>query len=334
VRTLLKRPSCLLSLLIASAASAVTLDWTPVGDPGNSCDPQPGGCFGAVAYIYSIATYEVTNAQYAEFLNAKAKSDPLGLWNENMDNNPSFSYGGIRRTGTPGNYTYVPVSVRANQPVNYVSFFDAARFANWMNNGQGDADTETGAYTLTGGTPTPSNASTLVRNEGAEIVLPNEDEWFKAAYYDPASQTYFDYPVGADAVVCSEPTATPGHANCGNLIGDATTSGSYPGSASPYGTFDQGGNLWEWFEVNLCFACSPTSFWGHRGGSYLLAGTTLSASSRSGAYGSDEVRDIGFRVAGVIPEPGRNLLLVSGVQGLLVLAGWRRRGVGRACARC
>jgi hypothetical protein len=77
--------SLLLSLVIASSASAVTMAWTPIGNPGNACDPQPdvsgagSGCFGAVPYAYFIGTYEVTNAQYAEFLNAKAKSDPFGL---------------------------------------------------------------------------------------------------------------------------------------------------------------------------------------------------------------------------------------------------------------
>ena len=42
--------SLLLSLLIASSASAVTMDWTPIGNPGNACDPQSQGCFGAVGY--------------------------------------------------------------------------------------------------------------------------------------------------------------------------------------------------------------------------------------------------------------------------------------------
>jgi len=49
------------------------------GDPGNACDTQTQSCFGAVAYSYRISKYEVTNAQYAEFLSAKAASDPLGL---------------------------------------------------------------------------------------------------------------------------------------------------------------------------------------------------------------------------------------------------------------
>jgi formylglycine-generating enzyme required for sulfatase activity len=82
--------SVLLSLLIALPGSAVTMDWTPIGNPNNSCDPLTDafgvvtGCLGTVPYPYEIGTYEVTNAQYAEFLNAKATSDPLGLYSESM----------------------------------------------------------------------------------------------------------------------------------------------------------------------------------------------------------------------------------------------------------
>ena len=39
--------------------------------------------------------------------------------------------------------------------MNYVSYFDALRFANWMNNGQESGDTESGAYTLLDGTGFP-----------------------------------------------------------------------------------------------------------------------------------------------------------------------------------
>src|SRR5262245_60935848 len=78
--------SLLLTLSIASSASAVAMDWTPIGNPGNACDSQSQGCFGSVAYGYDIGTYEVTNAQYAAFLNAKAASDPLGLYDSRMSN--------------------------------------------------------------------------------------------------------------------------------------------------------------------------------------------------------------------------------------------------------
>src|SRR5262249_56018363 len=74
----------LVALLASSSWAAVTMAWTPVGNPGNACDPQSQGCFGSVSYEYRVGTYEVTNAQYAEFLNAKAASDPLGLYDMAM----------------------------------------------------------------------------------------------------------------------------------------------------------------------------------------------------------------------------------------------------------
>ena len=190
--------SLLLSLVIgSSAASAITMDWTFVGDLGNACDPQQQGCFGAVEYAYNIGTYEVTNAQYAEFLNAKATADPLVLFDARMaENTGPPRAGGITRNGSDGSYTYSATPGRENMPVNWVSFHDAVRFANWMNNGQGSASTETGAYTLLGGTPTPSNGTTVTRNGGATIVLPSEDEWYKAAYYDPSNASYSPYPTG------------------------------------------------------------------------------------------------------------------------------------------
>lgn len=155
--------SLLLSLLIVSSASAVTIEWVPIGNPGNPGETYQGchGClgpttFGSVNYQYQIAKYEVTNAQYVEFLNAKAASDPLGLYNFRMGNPPpppyGGSWGGINRFGTPGLYSYAPIAGRENMPVNCVSVYDAMRFANWMHNGQGSGDTETGTYTLLGGT--------------------------------------------------------------------------------------------------------------------------------------------------------------------------------------
>ena len=105
----------LLSLLIATSGSAVTMDWTFVGNPGNACDAQSQGCFGAVGYAYSVGTYEVTNAQYVDFLNAKAKSDPLGLYDTRMSSGSTFS-GNIIRSGSDGSYTYSPGAGRANMP--------------------------------------------------------------------------------------------------------------------------------------------------------------------------------------------------------------------------
>jgi sulfatase-modifying factor enzyme 1 len=306
--------SLLLSLVIASSASAVTMAWTPIGNSGNACDPQPdtgagAGCFGAVSYNYSIGTYEVTNAQYAEFLNAKAAADPHALYSSFMGG----SFGGITQSGSSGSYTYTPIAGRESWPVNYVGFYDAARFANWMNNGQGAGDTESGAYTLLGPNGVPTNDATVTRNAGATIVVTSEDEWYKAAYYDPATSSYFDYPAGFDAQTnCSAPTGTVNHANCGIGTSSPVPTGSYPGSPSPYGTFDQGGNLWEWNETSF-----GEGYRGVRGGAFSWPADTLAASDREYAdlYISSLYSDFGFRIA-MIPEPSTNLLVIAGLLAL------------------
>jgi formylglycine-generating enzyme len=107
-------------------------------------------------------------------------------------------HGGILRMGTPGSYTYVVKAGFEDDAVNFVTFFDAVRFANWIHNGEGSGDTETGAYTLLGGSATPSNGSTVERNPGAAVAVPSQDEWFKAAHYDAALGIYYDYPTGSD----------------------------------------------------------------------------------------------------------------------------------------
>jgi formylglycine-generating enzyme required for sulfatase activity len=300
----------LMLLLVAAPAWAVAMAWTPIGNPGNACDPQSQGCFGAVGYAYNIGTYEVTNAQYAEFLNAKGASDPSVLYSTGM-----ADFGGITRSGTFGSYTYSVVPGRGDMPVSYVSFFDALRFANWMNNGQGTGSTETGAYTMLGNDPNVS------RNAGATIVLPSEDEWYKAAYYDASSASYFAYPAGSNAqTTCSAPTAAANSANCGNDVGnfipDDTPVGSYIGSASPYGTFDQGGNVWEFNE-----AIFSGPFRGYRGGASFNDAFYLAASFRGDdLYPDEEGGGIGFRLA-YIPEPSTGLLVFAG---LLGITGWRR----------
>ena len=321
---LLFRVCFLLSLLSSSSASAVTMDWTPIGNPGNACDPQLQGCFGAVGYAYQIGTYEVTNAQYAEFLNAKASSDPLGLYSTNMGDpsiGPSGNYGGITRSGSDGSYTYSVIAGRGDMPVNWVTFFDTLRFTNWMNNGQANGDTETGAYTLLGGTATPSNGDTVARNAGATIVLTSEDEWYKAAYYNALSTSYFAYPAASDAqTTCAPPSGAANQANCSPLVAgafsDFTTKGSYTGSASPYGTFDQGGNVWEWNEAII------GSNRGNRGGSFTDSPFYLSTTPRFSRRPTEENAVAGFRLVMIpAPEPGTGLLVVAGLLGL----GVRRR---------
>jgi formylglycine-generating enzyme required for sulfatase activity len=273
------------------------MDWVTVGDPGNACDPQSQGCFGAVPSTYRISKYETTNTQYAEFLNAVATTDPNALYSTSMG---SSSQGGIKRSGNTGSYSYNVKSGFADRPVNFVSFWNSLRFANWLHNGQpvgvqDAATTEDGAYTMTAA---GIAANTITRNAGATIFLTSEDEWYKAAYYDGVSASYFDYPAASDVLMrCAAPGAEPNTANCNFVVGTFTNVGAYTGSVSPAGTFDQGGNLWEWNEAII--SGSTRSL---RGGGSWSYPQLLAASNRKIFDPAVENFYFGFRVA-MIPEP-------------------------------
>ena len=305
--------------LLATPASAVTIDWVFVGDPGNAPDTF-GSCLepdcGSVSYEYYISKYEVTNTQYAEFLNAKAAADPLGLWHVGMGS----PIGGIARSGSSGSYTYAAKPGMENKPIMLVSFFDALRFINWLHNGQGSGDTETGAYTLLGGASFPSNGWTVTRNLGANVFLPTENEWYKAAYYDGLYDYYWEYPMRSNTITCAAPGPTPATANCSSPF--YTDAGAYTGSASWYGTFDQGGNVAEWTEY------SDGGFRVIRGGSAGTTGDYEAASWYTGAINpGNEGALIGFRVATLfpIPEPGTSLLVMTGLAGLAARRAGRKR---------
>lgn len=304
----------------------ITIDTVPVGNTGNAADTTG---FGAVNYEYRIGTYEVTNAQYAAFLNAKAASDPLELYNTIMG---GIAYGGITRSGSPGSYTYATKPDMADKPVNFVSWYDSIRFVNWLHNGQGTGDTETGAYTLLGGTPTPSNGPTIARNSGATWFLPSEDEWYKAAYHQPASQggdsdDYWLYPTASNSVPTIATADSVGNisnpgvnvanyergADWNSRDGNVTTVGSAgPLSESFYGTSDQGGNVWEWYEASIG---TSRRF---RGGSYQRfspADRPLQSLYRPSTDPSSESDVRGFRVA-TVPEPTSLTLACIGLAGV------------------
>jgi formylglycine-generating enzyme required for sulfatase activity len=306
--------------VLGSGASAVGIEFVRVGDPGNAADPDPttelcgayeSAC-GAVATSFWIGRFEVTNAQYAAFLNAVAASDPNDLYNTTMAAPP----GGITRSGSPGSYSYAVIAGRANKPVNFVSWNDAIRFANWLHNGQPtgpqDVDTtEAGSYT---------GFAPETRDADATFVLPTENEWYKAAYYSAGG--YFDFPVGSNAqTLCSAPSVTPNTANCANAIADTTDIGSYLMSAGPNGTFDQGGNAWEWNETDIF---GDTGARGIRGGGWSSPPSDLSRIGKSDIVPFIEDGSLGFRVA-VAPEPGRHALLAAAVL-LLALLRHGRRG--------
>ena len=137
--------------------------------------------FGSVSYSYQISSYLVTVCEYAEFLNAVARTDSYNLYRSQM----SSTRCGILRSGSSGNYIYTVSGGYGNKPVTWVSWLEAARYCNWLHNNkpnsgtQTSSTTETGAYTLNG--ITSGNAP--ARSNSASYYIPSENEWYKAAYY-------------------------------------------------------------------------------------------------------------------------------------------------------
>jgi len=330
--------AAVVALACVSGAQAVEIQTVTVGNPGNTDDTEGDG-YGGVDYVYQIGTFEVTAGQYRDFLNAvdPAGSNPYGLYNSSMDDDPY----GCQITWNAGSSTYDfsgrPSGTEADwvdRPVNSVSWGDAARFCNWLHNGQptgqltGDPTqdaglTEDGSYYLNGAM-TDGELIAVVREPDATWVIPSEDEWYKAAYHynDGVTGNYWDYPTGSNTAPTSEaPAGTDMTNGSANYYGSnwaigapyyRTEVGAYDAkpSDSPYGTFDQGGNVWEWNEAVIY-----DSYRGDRGGTFNIHhgydDFDLRAASRYYDIPTSEYFSVGFRVAEVSPEPGPDIPAVS-----------------------
>ena len=291
-----------------------------------------------MSYTYAIGTYEVTLLQYTAFLNAVGATDTNALYNPSMETDLNIA--GISRSGASGSFAYSVIG-DGNRPVTYVSWFDAARFTNWLHNGQPTglqtaSTTEDGAYALLG-----ANSGLGFRKSlGAQYWVPSESEWYKAAYYQPAAaggdaDGYWRYPTASNAIPNSRNGSTT-DANSGNFNRDdciangfnggfavtnstaysssqnyLTPVGAFTQADSYYGTFDQGGSVFEWNDAVI-----SGSSRGQRGGSWLDVESFLRASFRSSPVPAFEGSYAGFRVA-TVPEPSAAMLLIG--SGLMLL---------------
>ena len=94
-----------------------------------------------------------------------------------------------------------------------ITWYEAATFVNWLNTSSGG----TAAYKFSGttfqlwdaGDTLDYDSSNPYRSRRAKYCLPSVDEWYKAAYYDPVSDTYSDYATGGD-VPTGHPASTAG----------------------------------------------------------------------------------------------------------------------------
>lgn len=296
--------------------AAINYELVAVGNLNNPSDPTTH--FGSVSTNYYIGKYAVTIGQYAAFLNAVARTDTYSLYTTSMQNVPNVA--GIARSGSPGSYVYTVMQNEGdsgNRPITSVSWFNAARFANWLANGEPDGNqdnstTEDGAYPIHGANSGPTipkrHHNPNTPGQPPKFYLPSDDEWYKAAYYD-GSGGYYLYATQNNTTPGNEIGSAANQINyISNQTGYCTTKsfttsltenyltnvGSFTGSASHYGTFDQTGNVWEWNTNNLVGQRYATL----RGGAYtstalpyILASYYLSTLPSEGAI------NLGFRLA-------------------------------------
>jgi formylglycine-generating enzyme required for sulfatase activity len=255
-----------------------------------------------------------------------AATDPHLLYHVNMWTHAEGCK--IERTGSPGSYAYSVAPDRANRPVNFVTWGDAARFANWLHNGQptGAQDlstTEDGSYFLNG-MDSDEELEDVVREPDATWVLPTENEWYKAAYHknDGLTGNYWNFPTRATSGVSNDlidpdpgNNATFSISLTDRTIGAPyyrTEVGAHENSESAYGTFDQGGNVQEFNET-----VPETDIRGIRGGSW--ANNIMSRFDRPvDMHSSDQFSDLGFRVANLDTTPPVPALSAPGLLAMLL----------------
>ena len=279
-----------------TSGNEFTIDFVDIGNTGNAADTTT---YGAVPYEYRASIYEISQ-------DAITKATASGMANV-----------------TAGAWT-------GNQPAANISWYEAAAFVNFLNTNSG----KTAAYDLTFSSGSWSMAlwsseqawtaggTNLYRNKNAFYFLPSENEWYKAAYYNPAGSNYFLYPTASSSV----PTAVASGTNEGSAVYRPALVPAIvdsAGGSSPHGTMGQGGNVREWNESAFDDSNNISSELRRaiRGGGWANAEISLRSSNRLGADPTGEVGNLGFRVASV-PEPSAYALLLMAGAGWLL---WKRR---------
>lgn len=264
-----------------TGANSFEIELVMIGSPGNPPDGflNPAG---AVPYTYRIGKYEISE-QMIEMANVLG-----GLGITKDERGP-------------------------DKPATSVSWFDAARFVNWLNTSTGSVPAykfdASGNFQLWQPVDPGYDPSNLYRNRLATYFLPSADEWYKAAYYDPIAGVYYTYPMGSNNI-------PDGLDFPGDPVFDAVfnQSDGFPildpnditnvGMDSPFGTQGQGGNVEEWEETDFDLINDQNFVRGLRGGSYGSPYELLASTFRSfnGPWLGES--SVGFRIASTaIPEP-------------------------------
>jgi formylglycine-generating enzyme required for sulfatase activity len=302
----LASPGSAQTIQFGSGTNAFSLEFVSIGQAGNAADTNPLGApagAGAVNYVFQMGKHEISRS-------AIQRANTLGSLGIEM-----LAPSGVGTTG-------------ADRPAGGISWREAARFVNWLNESYGFAP----AYRFTDssiGTHAslwqPGDAgydpANPFRNRNARFVIPATDEWYKAAYYNPSTGTYSRYATGSD----SEPVQVTGGTAANTAVFGLTQSPKPAdvfncGGLSLYGTMGQGGNVWEWVEsAHDLLNDSAMEARGLRGGNWSASARYMASTYSNFATPDYDSVNVGFRVA-IVPAPAATLALA-----LAGLRGGRRR---------
>ena len=262
-----------------SGANTFDIEFVSIGNPGNAAattgDPNPAG---KVDYAYRMGKYEISR----DMITKANNEGGLGITMADM----SFVTGGTRD----------------DMPATGVTWFEAATFVNWLNTSTG----HTPAYKFNGATfelwqsgDAGFDPNNPFRNTQAFYFLPSVDEWYKAAYYYPTSESYFNYPTGSNTAPSAVASGTAADtAVYLQSFSQGPADITLAGGLSPYGTMGQGGNVWEWEETESDLVNdSSSSARGVRGADWVSGSGGLLASFRFAGVPTFVNNDVGFRVA-------------------------------------
>lgn len=271
-----------------------------MGDPWSEGDSDERPVHTVSLSAYQIGRYEVTNAEYAAFLNSASVSVTSGLVYLNgtvlCDTTTSSSYsqivysGGIFSVRTRDGY---PMN---DHPLVRVSWYGAAAHCNWLSSQQGYQE----VYTESGNWP-----SDLSRNG---YHLPTEAQWERAAAWEPG-HGHWRYGFTSDTISTSQ--ANYNSANPLGLTSYPYTSpvGHYSGSTSDVGCYDMSGNVWEWcndWYSSTYYSVSPSSdpegpspqtYRVLRGGGWIIDVYLCRSADRVWDYPNSRNNYNGFRVS-------------------------------------
>jgi sulfatase modifying factor 1 len=311
------------------------IEFVTIGDVGNQPWRNTSGGYsrvdgrGSVGYEYRIARFEVTTAQWAEFLSAAAArptSDRIPFISS-----PSSWGGTIDPTYTGVGRRYIAQPGREMTPVGNISWRTAAIYCNWLHNNRSTDRSAflSGAYDVS--TFGYYNASSifsdqLTRSPGARFFIPTLDEWIKAAHYDPnrtgtGQGGWWTYSITSDTAPVYAPPGVLVNGQPGQSSSFSSGSNVFPGYSpysiplnayptvqSPWGLFNTAGGVAEWSEEPIFANEDPAlpfsrsldgSAWGYGA---RQAGLSDRIDLLAGDYPSIDTLDYGFRVAASAPS--------------------------------